>query len=105
MNVSIDELRLLTNQPQQFPDKNYGWIVMILRNGFVFVGDTRREGGVGYLKGFQVRYWSKRDGGLPEFAAKGRSPDDTLDAIAGEFEFPWNETNVVGVLPCGSAWK
>ena len=91
---------------QGYPDKDYGWIVLILRNGFVFVGKAKRVNGVGIMSpAFQVRYWSKRDGGLPEFAEKGKSSDDKLDAINGDFEFPWSDFNVIGVLPCGMTWK
>lgn len=106
MEISLSELRdLMVSKSTPLPDRNYGWIVLIIRNGFVFVGDTKREAGVGLLKGFQVRFWSQRAGGLPEFAAKGRVESDKLDAIDGEFEFLWTDVNVLGVLPCGNHWK
>jgi len=105
MEISLKDLRDLVGHNQSLPDKDYGWIVLILRNGFVFVGDTTRRNGVGYLKGSQVRYWKQRDGGLPEFAAKGPKEGDKLDAITEELEFPWNEHNVIGVLPCGPTWN
>ena len=104
MEISLSELKDLVRGNSTLPDRRYGWVVIILRNGFVFVGDVRRESGVGYLTGYQVRYWSKRDGGLPEFASGGKRTDDKLDAIDGELEFLWSESNVIGVLPCGKAW-
>jgi hypothetical protein len=104
MEISLSDLKsLMANQPMK-PDKDYGWIVLILRNGFVFVGETERRDGIGYLKGFQVRYWKQRDGGLPEFAAKGTRDGDKLDTIEGCLEFPWSDQNVIGVLSCGKAW-
>ena len=106
MEISLADLKSLISSAEHcFPDKDYGWIVLILRNGFIFVGDTKRVGGVGFLRGYQVRYYSKRIGGLPEFASGGKSADDKLDAIDGELEFPWSAVNVIGVLPCGSNWK
>jgi hypothetical protein len=102
----MSDLRELIRDGQHsLPDKDYGWIVLILRNGFIFVGDTKRVAGVGILRGFQVRYYDKRDGGLPEFASDGRKSGDKLDAIVGELEFPWSQANVIGVLPCGDNWK
>ena len=106
MELSINDLReLIGSNKTTLPDKDYGWVVMILRNGFVFVGDVRRRSGVGFLKGYQVRYWKARDGGLPEFAVKGKREGDKLDAIEGELEFPWSDNNIIGVLPCGNSWK
>ena len=107
MEISLSELKDLMRQAGSppLPDKRYGWIVLVLRNGFVFVGDARRESGIGYLAGYQMRYWSKRDGGLPEVASGGKKSDDRLDKIEGELEFIWSDVNVIGVLPCGDAWK
>lgn len=104
MEISFAELRQLMDKSTPLPDKTYGWIVLILRNGFVFVGDTRREAGIGFLRGYQVRYWALRAGGLPEFARDGRKSEDKLDLINGELEFMWSEANVIGVMPCGLIW-
>jgi len=104
MEISLSELKDICGGRPTLPDKKYGWSVVILRNGFVFVGDLERRDGIGYLQGMQVRYWSKRDGGLPEFAAGGRREGDKLDVIIGVLEFPFGETNVIGVMPCGLNW-
>ena len=105
MELSLKDLRELIGAGTHLPDKDYGIIVLIIRNGFVFVGRTHRRDGIGYLSGAQVRYWKARDGGLPEFARGGPVEGDRLDKIDGELEFPWSESNVIGVLPCGQTWN
>jgi hypothetical protein len=106
VEISLTELKtLIAGSSQSLPDQDYGWIVLILRNGFIFVGDTKRRDGTGYLRGYQVRFYEKREDGLPGFARGGRKSGDKLDQIEGDFEFPWSQANVIGVLPCGNNWK
>lgn len=102
----IQRISSMFTAQSAYPDKIYGWIVLILRNGFVFVGDTRRENGIGYLQGANVRYWETRGGGLPALAQDGPLDGDKIDKITGELEFPWNDINVIGVYPCNAAaWR
>ena len=105
MEISLADLKELMGSNQSLPDKDYGNIVLVLRNGFIFVGATERKGWIGYLRGYQVRFFSKRDGGLPQFASGGPVSEDKLDKIEGVMEFPWSNANVIWSVPCGQNWK
>lgn len=59
-------------------------VVMALANGFVFVGRLSTSNHGFRLDDAQnVRFWAKREGGLPELAMNGRIAGDELDTISG----------------------
>ncbi len=55
-------------------------VLAVSTHGFVHVGLLGQEGTHLYLTDAKnIRYWSKRDGGLPELAEKGFLEDDRID--------------------------
>lgn len=55
-------------------------VIAILPYGFVFVGDLSQCGAYFELaNAVNLRYWAKRDGGLPDVAINGFVADDRID--------------------------
>ena len=57
-------------------------VLAVMPHGFIHFGLLHDE--FGYLRlteASNLRYWSKRDGGLPEFAKNGPKSDDKIDKI------------------------
>ena len=57
-------------------------VVAVVPYGFVFFGFLHTTP-TGYVltDASNVRRWDKKDGGLPEFAAKGPTSKDTIDEV------------------------
>ena len=89
MKVSMNDLRelLLEDTSDTAPAGNrhpyYNRRVLaIMPHGFIHFGLLRQQGDYLILKdASNLRYWSKRDGGLPEFAQKGPGSEDKIDKI------------------------
>ena len=57
-------------------------VLVILPHGFVYFGNlNQRYGELELLDACNVRYWEKREGGLPEFADSGPSENDKIDRV------------------------
>lgn len=75
-------------------------VLAILAHGFVYFGTLRQDDGCLRLgDAANLRYWKSRDGGLPEFAAKGPVSDDRIDQCADVFF-----NSYVALMPLGE-WK
>ena len=73
-------------------------VVAILPNGFIYFGVLDCSGGYYSLtKASNIRYWSKRDGGLPELIRDGLKSDDRIDKCSGPVVFE----SFVSMLECG----
>ncbi len=65
-------------------------VLVVSTNGFVHVGKLFQESdwtsdGFGYLSltnAKNIRYWERRDGGLPQLAHEGFIPGDKIDSCA-----------------------
>ena len=101
MELSIKDIRELlaiTSPPQQ-PHPLIGQkVVAVLPSGFVHVGTLHEDGGQYVLTdAFNLRYWAKRDGGLPQLAQEGLIAEDKTDHIqsvyfdAAVFFYPCGE--------------
>lgn len=72
-------------------------VVAVLPHGFIHYGVLHDSGGRFALsEASNLRYWVKRDGGLPEFAAFGPKEDDRIDKI-GVVHFD----SALFFYPCG----
>ena len=84
MELSISDLKELLAGSSSKPLKHifHGQrVVVALPHGFIFFGTLHdTEGRLSLINASNIRYWSKRDGGLPEFARLGPKPDDKIDA-------------------------
>ncbi len=82
MELSMNDLReLLTDNPSRHPYHNRR-VLAVMPHGFIHFGLLHDEGGrLRLTDASNLRYWSKRDGGLPEFAKAGPNPDDKIDEI------------------------
>ena len=56
-------------------------VIAILPHGFIFYGILGPD--MLLAEASNIRYYTKRDGGLPEFAAKGPVSDDRIDKLPG----------------------
>jgi len=89
MELSMNDLRELLCQESSntSTDSNrhpyHGRRVLaIMPHGFIHFGLLWQQGGYLFLKdASNLRYWSKREGGLPEFAKNGPVGDDRIDSI------------------------
>ena len=63
-------------------DQDYGWQVVVLDRGFVYVGEVRREGDMYVMPaGRNIRYWGT-DKGLHQLVTSGPTKDSKIDAPA-----------------------
>ena len=87
MEISMTELVALVGRaapPHGLPDHPLigRRVLAVLPHGFIHFGTLNRESGVLKLTDAKnLRYWVKRDGGLPEFARSGTKGDDRIDPI------------------------
>lgn len=81
MKLSLNDLKELINcQEDQHPFIGKR-VIAILPYGFVFAGDLSKRGAYFKLSdAVNIRYWAKRDGGLPELASKGFVSEDCIDS-------------------------
>ena len=57
-------------------------VVAVIPNGFVHIGKLQSSGERYILTdASNLRYWEKRDGGLPELAISGQKSGDRVDKI------------------------
>lgn len=57
-------------------------VVAVIPNGFIHIGKLQSSGGRYILTdASNLRYWEKRDGGLPELALSGQKAGDRVDII------------------------
>lgn len=82
MELSMSDLReLLTNEPSRHPYHGRR-VLAVMPHGFIHFGLLHHEsGGFRLTDASNLRYWTKRDGGLPEFASKGPKSNDRIDKI------------------------
>lgn len=101
MEISLSELAQAFGGNNRTQHPYHGKRVLaVLPHGFIHFGHLHDEGGRYRLTdASNLRYWSKRDGGLPEFAASGPKSDDRIDVI-GEVAFD----NPLFFFPLGD-WK
>ena len=59
-------------------------VIVALPHGFVFFGILQPD--MTLCKASNIRYWEKRDGGLPEFAKSGPKSNDKIDKLAGKVD-------------------
>ena len=72
-------------------------VVAVLPHGFIHFGKLESVSGrLTLTDAHNLRYWAKRDGGLPEFAAKGPSDEDRIDLIGTTYL-----EHVLFFYPCG----
>ena len=88
MNISLREIieaiaPAAATAPQQHPLIGRK-VIVISTNGFVYAGILEQYGNLLCLReASNIRYWSKRDGGLPELAQNGFCDQDKIDKING----------------------
>jgi len=76
-------------------------VLAILPHGFIYFGElNQRCGEIELLNARNLRYWEKRNGGLPEFADSGPCANDRIDRV---------HTSVIiggyiALIPCGD-WR
>lgn len=64
------------------PDEDYGWNVVVLDRGFVYVGEVLRKGDMYVMPaGRNIRYWGT-DKGLHQLVTSGPTTDSKVDAPA-----------------------
>jgi len=85
INLELQELKELLggSSSKPVPHIFHGQrVVVALPHGFIFFGTLHdASGGLSLIEASNLRYWSKRDGGLPEFAMKGPRPNDKIDKV------------------------
>lgn len=60
-------------------------VIAVLPHGFIHFGDLEDLGNSFVLRNASnLRYWEKRDGGLPEFAKDGPKSNDRIDKIGND---------------------
>ena len=81
MNISLSELiDAIDGTETQLHPLCGKSVLAVSTHGFVHTGVLDQEGSYLYLREAKnIRYWAKRDGGLPELAEKGFVPDDRID--------------------------
>lgn len=63
--------------PHPLNDKK---VMVVSTNGFIHVGTLKEIDGYRFLiEAVNIRYWSKRSGGLPEVAKNGFVGEDRID--------------------------
>ncbi len=87
MNISLREIiEAITPAavaPQQHPLIGRK-VIVISTNGFVHAGILEQRSNLLCLRdASNIRYWSKRQGGLPELAKNGFCEEDKIDKIDG----------------------
>ena len=81
MNITLSELidAITGNNNSRHPLCGKS-VLVVSSNGFIHAGVLDQEGSRLYLREAKnIRYWCKRDGGLPELARNGFLPDDKID--------------------------
>jgi hypothetical protein len=64
------------------PDEDYGWNVVVLDRGFVYVGEVLRKGDMYVMpSGRNIRYWGT-DKGLHQLVTSGPTEKSKVDAPA-----------------------
>lgn len=83
MQITIEELSTLTSNHNRTNHPLRGKRVLaVIPHGFIHFGTLDIEDGVMLLRdASNLRYWEKRDGGLPEFTMNGPKNGDKIDKI------------------------
>ena len=81
MNITLSELVYAIKGGNNSRHPLCGKSVLVVStNGFIHAGMLDQDGSRLYLlEAKNIRYWCKRDGGLPELARNGFLPDDKID--------------------------
>lgn len=88
-DLTIAQAKTLASMFNPVPQNNHKGhpllgrkVVAVLPHGFIHFGELyATQTGYKLTDASNLRYWSKRDGGLPEFAKKGPIADDRVDKI------------------------
>jgi len=85
MEISLKDLKEIIGRESADHPFNGRKVVAVLPNGFIFIGTVNCNSGFLMLSdASNLRYWEKREGGLPELAINGKKDGDKIDKVTGE---------------------
>lgn len=85
---------------------NYGYAIVVLDRGFVYIGDVACDGDMCHISGASnVRYWGTT-GGLGQLALTGPTDKTKSDAVGNVYAPMHAVISIIRVIPVAeAAWK